>query len=160
MNANPLWDFSLRHYAKTAVQQQCLQLQENCDANVNVVLFSLWLASLERVFEHDIVTAHVELQHWHQQVIVPLRQARCAAKQFQQSDSLYKALKKSELDAERVEQDMLCGLLSQFPEAPGDLALQALAQQNVRGYLQTLGLTDGAVSEYSEKLVAMVFSHR
>jgi len=158
MSANPFWDFSLKHYAKTAVQQQCLQLQEDAGANVNVVLFALWLAAEKRLFDHDLVLHHAELLHWHDQVIVPLRQARCAVKQSGVSDSLYEAVKKSELDAERVEQDILYALLPQFAEASGELSFQQLAEWNVKAYLRMLPLAEERIDQNAEKLVTEVFA--
>jgi len=158
MSANPFWDFSLKHYAKAAVQQQCLQLQEEAGANVNVVLFALWLAAEKRLFDHDLVLHHAELLHWHDQVIVPMRQARCGVRQSGLSENLYETVKKSELDAERVEQDILYSLLPQFAEASGELSLQQLAQWNVRAYLQILPLAEEVVSQHSEKFVAEVFA--
>jgi len=158
MSVNPFWDFSLRHYAKAPVQQQCLRLQDEAGANVNLVLFALWLAAEKRLFDHDLVLHHAELLYWHEQVIVPLRQARCAVKQSGLSDDLYEAVKKSELDAERVEQDILYSLLPQFAEATGELSLSQLAAWNVRAYLQVLPLEDELVNIHSEKLVAEVIT--
>jgi len=158
MSANPFWAFSLLHYANAPVQQQCLQLQYEAGANVNIVLFALWLAAENRLFDHDLVLHHAELLYWHEQVIVPLRQARCAIKQSGLDNNLYEAVKKSELDAERVEQNILYSLSPQFPEASGELSLQQLTQWNVRAYLQVLPLTDEVVDTHSEKLVARVFA--
>jgi len=157
MSANPFWDFSLKRYAKTPVQQQCLQLQEDAGANVNVVLFALWLASENRLFDHDLVLHHAEFLCWHEQVIVPLRQARFGVKQSGLSDSLYKAVKQSELDAERVEQDILYSLLPQFSVASGELSLQQLAVWNLRAYLQMLSLPEDLVSRHAQQLGAAVF---
>jgi len=157
MSSNPFWDFSLKHYAKAPVRQQCLQLQEEAGANVNVVLFALWLASENRLFDHDLVLHHAEFLCWHEQVIVPLRQARFGVKQSGLSESLYEVVKQSELDAERVEQDILYSLLQQFAEASGELSLQQLAQWNVRAYLQILPLADELVDQNIEKLVGDVF---
>ena len=139
MSDNPFWDFSLIHYAKAPVQRLCLRLQEQAGANVNIVLFTLWLASLERIFENDAVAGNTDLLNWHDGVIMPLRQARCAVKHCQAEQSaLYEAVKEAELDAERFEQDMLCELLPEFrvpnpqvlqygaPEYPANAALGLL----------------------------------
>lgn len=148
----------MRHYAKLSVQQQCLQLQEEAGANVNIVLFALWLASENRLFDHDFVLRHAELLHWHEQVIVPLRQARFGVKQSGLNEDLYEAVKKSELDAERVEQDILYALLPQFAEASGELTLGQLAVWNLRAYLQVLPLADELVEQNIERLVSEVFA--
>jgi len=157
MSANPFWDFSLQHYAKAPVQQQCLQLQEDAGANVNVVLFALWLATEKRLFDHDLVLHHAELLHWHEQVIVPLRQARFGVKQSDLNDDLYETVKKTELDAERVEQDILYLLLPKFSEASGALSLEQLAEWNLRAYLQVLPLAESQVEDCLEQLASEIF---
>lgn len=157
VSSNPFWDFSLIHYAKAPVQQQCLQLQEEAGANVNIVLFTLWLAVENHLFDHDLVVRHAELLCWHEQVIVPLRQARFGVKQTGLNEGLYEAVKQSELDAERVEQDILYSLLPQFAVASGELSLQQLAMWNLRAYLQMLPLADELVNQHAEQLVAAIF---
>lgn len=158
MGTNPFWDFSLQHYARRAVQHQCLQLQEKAGANVNVLLFALWLASRRRLFDQQRVLDHAELMYWHEQVIVPLRQARCGVKQSQHADGLYEQIKQAELDSERVEQDILYGLRDSFAEASAELTLTQLAVWNVKGYLQMLPLGDELVDQNTEKLVGEVFA--
>ncbi len=157
MSVNPFWDFSLQHYAKTPVQRHCLQLQEEAGANVNVVLLTLWLATQKRLFDHNLVLYRAELLHWHEQVIVPLRQARFGVRQAELSESLYQTIKQSELDAERVEQDILYSLLPEFAEASDELTLLELADWNLRAYLQLLPLAEELVGVVSEQLVDDVF---
>lgn len=159
MSSNPLWDFSLTHYAKTPVQQQCLQLQGEAGANVNLVLLALWLAAEKRLFAPALVMQHADFLYWHEQVVVPLRQARCAVKQSGQSAELYAVVKKSELDAERVEQDILYALLPQFAEASGELSLVQLAEWNVRAYLQVLPLAESQIDHHLVPLIAKVFDN-
>jgi len=158
MIVNPFWDFSLKHYTKVAVQKQCLLLQDQAGANVNIVLFTLWLAVEKRLFDHDLVLHHAELLHWHDQVVLPLRQARFGVKQSGLNNNLYEAVKTSELDAERVEQDILYSLLPQFAEASKELSLEQLAEWNVKAYLQVLPLTDEAATRSLERLIGDVFA--
>ena len=157
MSVNPFWDFSLQHYAKTPAQRHCLQLQEEAGANVNVVLLTLWLATQKRLFDHNLVLHHAELLHWHEQVIVPLRQARFGVRQSGLSKRLYQTVKQSELDAERVEQDILYSLLPEFAEASDELTLLELADWNLRAYLKLLPLAAELVGSASEQLVGDVF---
>src|SRR3974377_2086149 len=46
--ASPFWTFSLGYYRGAGVSEACLELQDNCGADVNVVLFLLWMASQKR----------------------------------------------------------------------------------------------------------------
>lgn len=41
---NPFWNFSLDHYKQEGVQAACLHLQDSFGADVNLVLYCLWLA--------------------------------------------------------------------------------------------------------------------
>lgn len=159
MSNNPFWDFSLQHYASESVQILCLQLQEQGCANVNLVLFSQWLALRGRCFNADLMAAHRELNDWHERVVVPLRRARNAIKKtdWQATQSLYDGVKRSELDAERVEQDMLFCHKEKFPLAPDQPLLQDLARCNLQAYLQTLSLTTDQVELFSAQIVAAVF---
>jgi len=158
VSSNPFWEFSLTHYAKAPVQKLCLQLQEQAGANVNVVLFTLWLARLERTFETDVVAGNTELLHWHEQVTVPLRQARGAIKHcHQQTSALYAAVKKAELDAERVEQDMLCELLPLFHRTENESPVRTLAEHNVQVYLRTLPLGAELLGSVVRRLVKAAF---
>lgn len=157
MDKNPLWDFSLIHYAKKPVQTLCLELQEQAGTNVNLLLFALWLAAENRQFQPDVILADETYCAWHQQVVLPLRQVRCAAKLLQGRTELYESLKKDELEAERVEQNRLVALLTGF-ECAQDIDGQQLALQNVRAYLHTLPLSDELITHYATELVAAVFS--
>jgi len=89
---------------------------------------------------------------------LPLRQARFGVKQSGLNNNLYEAVKTSELDAERVEQDILYSLLPQFAEASKELSLEQLAEWNVKAYLQVLPLTDEAATRSLERLIGDVFA--
>ena len=52
---HPFWRFSLRVYRAAGVQQACLALQEDCGADVNLLLLCGWLVQstrplIERIF--------------------------------------------------------------------------------------------------------------
>jgi uncharacterized protein (TIGR02444 family) len=157
MEANPFWDFSLQHYAKVPVRQQCLTLQDRVGANVNIVLFTLWLASEKCLFDYDLILRHAEFLRWHEQVVTPLRQARLGVKQSGLSDRLYEKVKKSELNAEQIEQDILYSLLPQFAEASREWSLERLAEWNLQAYLQVFPLTESLIEDFSGQLVDAVF---
>ncbi|EGG98459.1 hypothetical protein imdm_2344 [gamma proteobacterium IMCC2047] len=70
---------------------------------------------------------------------------------------MYQTIKQSELDAERVEQDILYSLLPEFAEASDELTLLELADWNLRAYLQLLPLAEELMGPVSEQLVDDVF---
>ena len=41
---SPFWKFSLGYYRGAGVSEACLELQDRCGVDVNVVLFLLWMA--------------------------------------------------------------------------------------------------------------------
>ena len=52
---SPFWTFSLGYYRGAGVSEACLELQDNCGVDVNVVLFLLWMASQKRMLAADQV---------------------------------------------------------------------------------------------------------
>lgn len=157
MDNNRFWDFSLRHYTNAVVQGLCLELQETVGANVNLILFSGWLAAERRIFRPVVVSECEPFQEWRRQVVLPLRQSRCAVKRLQGRSEVYEALKKAELQVERVEQDRLFELETRFDRAPLELSVPQLADENLRGYLATLPLPPARLAQLSEQLTRELF---
>ena len=57
---NPFWTFSLGYYRGAGVSEACLELQDDCGVDVNVVLFLLWQATQKRQFAAVQVKALTE----------------------------------------------------------------------------------------------------
>jgi uncharacterized protein (TIGR02444 family) len=111
---NPFWSFSLDRYGRDGVAPLCLQMQREFDADVNLLLFGLWLG-LEKHLLLEVDKAEGILRHisdWRDQVVRPLRKARTQMKSLTSLDmiaqnSLREAIKTAELRAEQIEQAML-----------------------------------------------------
>jgi uncharacterized protein (TIGR02444 family) len=122
---NSLWRFSLRTYRMAGVQEACLALQERCGADVNLVLFCGWVGrSGHQLDRRSLRSAIDRVGFWQAEVITPLRLARRALKQLstggpaaETASALRKRLAALELDLERVEQDLLADLSSQWAPA-------------------------------------------
>lgn len=105
------WRFSLRFYADPGAADACIRLQDACGADVNVLLFVLFLARAGRLL-HDDDIARIEAMSapWRDQVVQPLRQARrClrtppAAFDPAATAQLRAEVKRIELEAERLQQ--------------------------------------------------------
>src|SRR5262249_58654563 len=71
--ASPFWTFSLGYYRGAGVSEACLELQDNCGVDVNVVLLLLWLASQKRRLAADQikVVAH-KVKAWQVVEIGPI----------------------------------------------------------------------------------------
>jgi uncharacterized protein (TIGR02444 family) len=141
---SPLWRFSLGFYARPAVCTACLALQETGGADVNVLLFLLWLAGARRMLDAaQLDLALRATRDWQTGVIAVLRDLRLHMKEHSFGVSLYGAdavrehVKAVELEAERLEQEKLyafaaepgfaCGSASVEDAANGNLALYETA---------------------------------
>jgi uncharacterized protein (TIGR02444 family) len=145
--ANPFWDYALELYRRNGVEAACLELQERHHLDVNVVLYSCWLASRgiladEVVFRRIAEAALV----WQEQFVRPLRALRSRLKAEltkPQAGSvparwpeLAAALRQRalalEIDGERLEQLLLAELATDLAATatPG----VALASANLRRY--------------------------
>jgi uncharacterized protein (TIGR02444 family) len=115
--ASPFWDFSLRLYAREGVAGSCLRLQDRHGIDVNMLFFGLWLGMEGQVVSRrDVARLIARVRTLHEQVVKPLRVARTALKRMlgeEKGDlpppagAIRAAIKKSELDAEHLEQIML-----------------------------------------------------
>lgn len=117
-----LWSFSTRLYSQPAVRSACLQLQDDCDADVCVLLMLLWIAEEERsVAVPDLRLLLQSSAPWRERVVQPLRESLAAV----------------ELDAERLH----CGLLQELAGAcasrPSPPRRHA-ALESLRAYQQIL----------------------
>src|SRR4051794_8431453 len=109
--SNPFWRFSLRIYRAPGVEQACLELQERCGADVNLLLFCGWTGRGGRQLDRrKLKTAINRVGRWQSEVIAPLRLARRELKRqpadgpaAQIAPSFRKRLSALELDLERAE---------------------------------------------------------
>jgi uncharacterized protein (TIGR02444 family) len=159
---SPFWKFSLATYARPGVSEACLELQETAGVDVNVLLFLLWLATNRRRVDAQDVSAIVKLvEPWRRDVVGPLRLARRASKDCPPGfdagavASLRLAVKRAELEAERLQQEAL------FAWRPID-QIGALGERdtaapsNLDLYAQALGADLSAVAR--ERIVAAALS--
>jgi uncharacterized protein (TIGR02444 family) len=139
--ASPFWDFSLRLYARPGVAAACLRLQERHGINVNILFCCLWQGMEgQAVTRRDVARMIARVRTLHEQVVKPLRAARTALKRILAAETgahlaaagaLRAAIKRSELDAEHLEQIMLTAM----HPAPAGTASPALAEANTAAYL-------------------------
>jgi uncharacterized protein (TIGR02444 family) len=108
------WDFSIAFYALPGVADACLELQERNGADVNVLLFLLYLARARRLLAPaDVARIDSLASPWREAVVVPLRSVRRALKvpvgAFEPAATarLRGEVKRIELAAERLQQETL-----------------------------------------------------
>ena len=111
---SPFWRFSLRFYARTKVSEACLVLQDESGADVNLLLFLLFLAEHQRqVSAENIAEIDRAVIEWRDLVVKPLRALRRALKagvgeiSATVSESFRGQIKRLELESEHIEQSVL-----------------------------------------------------
>ena len=118
IKTSAFWEFSLRFYALPGVAPACLDLQDKGGADVNVVLFLLYLASRGRRIGRDEV-ARIDgmVAAWREQVVRPLRTARRHLKSVtapfagEDAANLRNEIKRNELAAEKIQQHAIEAIL-------------------------------------------------
>jgi uncharacterized protein (TIGR02444 family) len=108
------WQFSLAFYARPGVPAACLELQDSAGVDVNVLLYLLFLANHQRqLVDADVARIDVLIHEWRELAVIPLRTLRrklktgIAPMPSADTEALRSAIKRIELDAERVEQEWL-----------------------------------------------------
>jgi uncharacterized protein (TIGR02444 family) len=113
---SPFWNFSIAVYGAGAVQDECLNLQDQFGLDVNLILQCAFLGAVHGVTltSDDIATVRQEVGHWHEQIVRPLRAARRHLKTINLQDAdtasaaeLRRQVKTAELESERIEQMIL-----------------------------------------------------
>jgi uncharacterized protein (TIGR02444 family) len=146
------WTFSLAVYADPAVQQECLELQDDYGLDVNQLLFCAFVGAVHGAVLSNQATrdATDTVGVWQRDVVGALRAARRALKPFAAEAEphnrpiadLRARVKAAELDAERIEQAMLehwaATHIGSWPHAgPAEAATR-----NIRTLLAIAGRTE------------------
>ncbi len=99
---------------RPGVADACLQLQDSAGVDVNVMFYVLFLATQRRQIDR-IDAAHIDasIKAWREIAVIPLRTLRRRLKTgvepvaIADAESLRSAVKRIELEAERIEQEWL-----------------------------------------------------
>lgn len=142
--SSPFWRFSLALYARPGVAPACLRLQEEAGADVNVLLYATWLGTRGRKLDAGRMQSVVAaVEEWRKSAVVPLRSARRFLKNSPdlfpapQTEALRTAVKKAELEAERLQQEALYRL--RLHEDPANEKPDNAVAANIVGYESALG---------------------
>jgi len=157
---NPFWRFSLDRYARDGVAAKCLFLQSEFGCDVNLLLFGFWLGTMgrqlrDRAGADNIIALTAD---WRRDVVLPLRSVRVALRDWPTPDDtarsrLRDAIKRSELDAEQVQQAILYDFAQtaafaalvrenadRIPAMVSNAARLAVPDDGARPLLETLAL--------------------
>jgi len=137
---NPFWTFSLGYYRGAGVSEACLELQDNCGIDVNVMLFLLWQASLKRKFGATQVKALSEkVGPWQIDVIGPIRGLRRMLKgnapllDKGPAELFRTRIKAIELEAERLQQEAMCAMAAGMTSEAAP-SVEAAARASLAAY--------------------------
>jgi uncharacterized protein (TIGR02444 family) len=116
------WDFSVRTYRTDGVPDACLSLQNDCRADVNMLLYCCWVGACIGRFDQELFAkASAFSTLWADHVVVPLRSARTWMKHTGcdtepvPSDAcmqLREEIKSVEFAAEKMQQQVLESMVS------------------------------------------------
>ena len=115
--ASPFWNFSIAVYGASAVESECLALQDQFGIDVNLILLCAFIGVVHGVelTADDIAAARELVGSWHKDIVISLRAARRRLKTIELPDAntakaaadLRSRVKAAELESERIEQTML-----------------------------------------------------
>jgi uncharacterized protein (TIGR02444 family) len=119
LDPGAFWEFSLAFYSRERVSAACLSLQNRRGADVNILLFICWLATLGmKVEPSGLHSANAAVEAWRRDVLEPLRSARRAVSdQFPEiakfdRQSIKHGVLSVELDCERIAQEKIAQAVS------------------------------------------------
>ncbi len=153
-----LWDFSLACYAHAGVADACLRLQDEQGANVNLLLWSVWLEQRGLVLDAArLHSAQARIQRWDEYYVLPLRQLRRRMKtEFGVADAGIELVRTHIKQAELLAEKQLLLWLESLAQPWDDSGITRrdipAANDNVRFYLQQLNVSESAIAHLLEML--------
>ncbi len=134
------WDFSVRTYRTDGVPDACLSLQNDCGADVNMLLYCCWIGAYTGQFDAELFArASTFSTLWADHVVVPLRSARTWMKHTgcdtepvptDTCMQLRDEIKSVEFAAEKMQQQVLESLVSidqSWSDAPDQMLKNVVA---------------------------------
>ena len=133
---NPLWAFAIKVYSYSEVEACCLALQNEYGMSVNRLLYAAWLATQQKLLDSSILMQS-SAQQWQLGMTHPLRALRYRLREMRAGepalDTFYTAMRKAELEAERVELAYLYVLAQSSPEV--STSVEFLINENIERLL-------------------------
>ena len=138
---SPFWRFSLQLYRWPGVADACIALQEEAGADVNLLLFLLWHAAQRRALSvEEVAGLEAKVAAWRERAVIPLRAIRRTLKSPQalveagDAEAFRTRIKAVELEAERLQQEAMYGLLRATPLGQVAPSVAEAARANVGAY--------------------------
>ncbi len=142
MQDNPLWQYSLTVYRQPGVEALLVKLQDNHQADVNLLLCCAWLGSEGQVLSTEDLQSLLDVSSlWRQQCVKPLRGVRRFLKGRPGNEAFREQVKTLEIEAEQRQQALIYQrwqLLDLLPTETSAVAINT----NLRLYGSLLGSAD------------------
>jgi uncharacterized protein (TIGR02444 family) len=131
MDQEEVWAFTVKMYGRDGVAKLCLELQDRCGLDVNMLLFMFFLGQ-KGLAPHSISALEDAVRDWRDCVIIPLRQTRRFLRNADSdaAQDLRQKVKSNELQAERIEQHILCEAVQTVPSDDALAAAHAYLSPN------------------------------
>ena len=112
---NPFWNFSLQFYGQKGVSDILLWFQDECQADINLMLYCCWagVSQAPGLTAADMTFLRQIVDRWQSEIVQPLRSLRQTLKTDIRGApaagvaGFRAGLQQVELEAERLQQDML-----------------------------------------------------
>lgn len=151
------WRFSLKFYGQPGVPALCIALQDNYGIDANLLFYLIFLGfNGRRLTPVEVRPIDDSVRDWRENVVQPLRAVRRGLKtgiapvEQPAAEALRSAVKRAELQAERLQQE---ALERQFPVASAGLPALAVeaTRANIAAYFETkaVGKMRGTVGRAS-----------
>jgi uncharacterized protein (TIGR02444 family) len=126
-----VWAFTVAMYGRDGVAKLCLDLQDRCGLDVNMLLFMFYLGQ-KGLAPHSVNALEEAVRDWRDNVIIPLRQTRRFLRDEPRkaAQDLRQKVKADELQAERIEQHILCDAVKPMPSNDPYAAARAYLSPN------------------------------
>jgi uncharacterized protein (TIGR02444 family) len=137
---SPFWRFSLGFYRQPGVADACIELQDQAGVDVNILLFLLWNATLNRTLSQaSVAELEAKIGPWRDATVIPIRTLRRALRtpppvvEPGAAEAFRTRIKGVELEAERLQQQTMYELASSLALESATSPVEA-ARANVAGY--------------------------
>jgi uncharacterized protein (TIGR02444 family) len=131
----------LAFYRAPEVADACIRLQDEAGADVNLLFFLLWNASLKRQFSvADVEATDRRVAGWRKTAVIPLREIRRVLKSTAgliepgSAEVFRTKVKGLELEAERLQQEALHDFSQSKALGEGAASAEAAARANLAAY--------------------------
>ena len=156
-----LWEFASTRYERAGVAELCLELQDEWDADINLLLAGAWLGGRGQAWQATEVAGIVAAcAQWRSVCLLPLRRIRRDLKNLAGAEGWYQRIKALELEAERQQLHRMEEILrSSEPIAPAtDRDIPAIVEANLSIYLETLPASSSGRSRTAATALARLLA--